>query len=77
MSGFPTRGLAARQAERQLRRVWSRRAEKTQPDGPGDIAWNFAKFLIGKDGRVCARYGPRVEPTSGEIRNAIGEALAE
>jgi len=52
-------------------------AEKTQPDGPGDIAWNFAKFLIGKDGRVRARFNPRVEPTSAEIRNAIGDALAE
>jgi glutathione peroxidase len=52
-------------------------AEKTQPDGPGDVKWNFAKFLIGKDGRVRARFDPRVEPTSAEIRNAIGEALAE
>jgi len=52
-------------------------AEKTQPDGPGDIAWNFAKFLIGKDGRVRARFDPRVEPTSAEIRNAIVEALAD
>ena len=24
--------------------------EPTQPDGPGDIAWNFTKFVIGKDG---------------------------
>ncbi len=52
-------------------------SQPTQPDGAGDIAWNFAKFLIGKDGRVRARFDPRVEPTSAEIRNAIGEALAE
>jgi glutathione peroxidase len=52
-------------------------AQSTQPDGPGDIAWNFAKFLIGKDGRVRARFNPQVEPGSNEIRNAIGEALAE
>ena len=52
-------------------------AEKTQPDGPGDVKWNFAKFLIGKDGRVRARFDPRVEPAGPEIRNAIGEALAE
>jgi glutathione peroxidase len=52
-------------------------AEETQPDGPGDVKWNFAKFLVGKDGRVRARFDPRVEPTSPEIRNAIGEALAE
>jgi len=51
-------------------------SESTQPDGAGDIAWNFAKFLIGKDGRVRARFGPQTEPASNEIRNAIGEALA-
>ena len=51
--------------------------QATQPDGPGDIAWNFAKFLIGKDGRVRARFDPRTEPDSNEIRNAIAEALAE
>jgi glutathione peroxidase len=52
-------------------------AQPTLPDGPGDIAWNFAKFLIGKDGRVRARFDPSTEPTGNEIRNAIAEALAE
>ena len=52
-------------------------AEKTKPEGPGDIGWNFAKFVVGKDGRVKARFNPRVEPTSGEIRAAIQAALAE
>jgi glutathione peroxidase len=23
---------------------------------PGDITWNFEKFLVGKDGRVLARF---------------------
>ena len=52
-------------------------AQPTLPDGPGDIAWNFAKFLIGKDGRVRARFDPSTEPTGNELRNAIAEALAE
>jgi glutathione peroxidase len=26
------------------------------------IRWNFTKFLIGRDGRVAARFGPRVKP---------------
>jgi len=52
-------------------------SQPTQPDGPGDIAWNFAKFLIGRDGRVRARFDPSTEPESNEVRNAIGEALAE
>ena len=52
-------------------------AEKTKPDGPGDIAWNFAKFVIGKDGRVKARFNPRVAPDDPALRAAIDSALAE
>ena len=52
-------------------------AEKTKPDGPGDIAWNFAKFVVGKDGRVKARFNPRVEPNDAALRAAIDTALAE
>ena len=52
-------------------------AEKTAPDGPGDVAWNFAKFVVGKDGRVKARFGPRVDPSDPALRAAIDEALAE
>ena len=50
---------------------------KTQPDGPGDIAWNFTKFVIGRDGAVAARFNPRVEPGDPELRRAIEAALAE
>jgi glutathione peroxidase len=42
-----------------------------------DIEWNFAKFLIGRDGKVVARFGPRVQPDSPEIAEAIQKALAE
>ena len=52
-------------------------AEKTKPDGPGDIGWNFAKFVVGKDGRVKARFSPRVEPSDAALRKAIDAALAE
>ena len=51
--------------------------EPTQPDGPGDIVWNFAKFVVGKDGRVKARFNPRVEPSDPALRAAIDAALAE
>ncbi len=27
-----------------------------------DIVWNFEKFLVGGDGTVLARYGPRTTP---------------
>src|SRR5690606_4464561 len=29
---------------------------------PGDIQWNFEKFLIGKNGDVVKRFSPKVEP---------------
>ena len=34
------------------------------PDDEGnrDIAWNFTKFLIGRDGEVIERFGPMVSP---------------
>lgn len=42
----------------------------------GDIRWNFEKFLIGPDGEVAARFGPRVEPTAPEVTQAIEALLA-
>jgi glutathione peroxidase len=51
-------------------------AEKTAPDGPGDIKWNFAKFLIGRDGRVVARYSPMVTPDDASLVADIEAALA-
>jgi glutathione peroxidase len=52
-------------------------SENTSPDGPGDIAWNFTKFVIGRDGAVKARFNPRVEPSYPALRAAIDAALAE
>jgi len=49
--------------------------QATQPDGPGDIQWNFAKFLIGKDGTVVARFPPTDTPQSAEIVGAVEKAL--
>jgi glutathione peroxidase len=42
----------------------------------GPIPWNFSKFLIGKDGRVVARFGHKVDPMSKEVRDAIERAIA-
>ena len=43
---------------------------------PGEIKWNFGKFLIGKDGKVLKRFEPRTEPESDEVVKAIETALA-
>ncbi len=47
---------------------------QTEPAGP--VAWNFEKFLVGKDGTVIARYKSGVEPDSAELKGAIEAALA-
>ena len=43
---------------------------------PGDVRWNFAKFLVGPDGKVVARFDSKVEPVSPEITGAIESLLA-
>ncbi len=43
---------------------------------PGDITWNFEKFLMGKDGRVLARFSPRTAPDDPSVIQAIEKALA-
>ena len=50
-------------------------SQDTAPDGPGDIAWNFAKFVVGRDGKVLARFAPQTEPDSAELRQAVERAL--
>ncbi len=46
---------------------------KTEPKG--DVAWNFEKFLISKEGNVLARFKSAIDPNSDELRNAIEVAL--
>jgi glutathione peroxidase len=49
----------------------------TSPDTgvPGDIQWNFEKFLIGRDGRVIKRYPPTTPPQDAGIMQDIADAL--
>ncbi|WP_035610358.1 glutathione peroxidase [Haloferula sp. BvORR071] len=42
---------------------------------PGDVTWNFGKFLIGKDGKPIARFEPKTTPDSAEVTEAIEKAL--
>jgi glutathione peroxidase len=43
---------------------------------PGDVKWNFGKFLIGRDGKVLARFEPNVAPDDAALAKAIADALA-
>jgi glutathione peroxidase len=42
---------------------------------PGEIGWNFEKFLIGRDGRILARFKSEIEPDSAEVIQAVEKAL--
>lgn len=43
---------------------------------PGDIGWNFAKFLVGRDGTIVKRFAPGLKPDAPEVTAAIDAALA-
>lgn len=40
-----------------------------------DIQWNFEKFLVGRDGKILARFSPRVKPDAPEVIATIEAAL--
>jgi len=42
---------------------------------PGDIRWNFTKFLVGRDGKVLQRFDSGVKPRSDELVSALKAAL--
>lgn len=44
---------------------------------PGEISWNFGKFLVGKTGEVLRRFDPRTKPDDPAVIAAIEAALAE
>ena len=43
----------------------------------GEVAWNFEKFLIGRDGTVVGRFKSGVAPDSAELVKAIEAELAK
>lgn len=49
------------------------RAEQPGEGESADIAWNFTKFLIGRDGAVLKRYEPMTTPE--EIADELAQYL--
>jgi len=47
------------------------------PETGGEIKWNFTKFLVSRDGKILARFEPKVKPTEPDVIAAIEKALAE
>jgi len=46
------------------------------PGPTGDIDWNFAKFVIGRDGKPIKRFGNKVKPDASELVQTVEAALA-
>lgn len=41
-----------------------------------DVAWNFEKVVIGRNGKVVQRFGSSTKPDSDDLKSAIDKALA-
>jgi glutathione peroxidase len=42
---------------------------------PGDIKWNFNKFLIGRDGKILRLFDSKAKPDSAKLIQAVEKAL--
>ena len=42
-----------------------------EPTSPPEVLWNFEKFLLGRDGKVAARFAPNIVPDDPVLRDAI------
>ncbi len=51
--------------------------EHPDPSIAGKVTWNFQKYLVGPDGTVIARFGPRTGPGASKVIAAIEAALAK
>jgi glutathione peroxidase len=45
--------------------------------GLEEPTWNFTKYLVGRDGKVAARFAPRTTPDDAQLRAAIATALGD
>src|SRR5271166_2134337 len=51
--------------------------KNTNPNFGGDIKWNFTKFLVDRNGKIIARFEPKVTPDSPEVISALENALKQ
>lgn len=49
--------------------------EETNPDFPGEVEWNFGKFLVNQKGEIVGRFGPATSPTDETVVSAIESLL--
>src|SRR4051812_25811443 len=51
-------------------------SKDTDGDFAGDIEWNFAKFLVDRNGNVMARFASKTKPDSPQLTGALEKALS-
>ena len=56
--------------------LYTRLTTQPEPIG-GAVEWNFQKYLVGRDGRVVAKFEPRTAPDDPEFVAAVERLLAE
>ncbi len=52
-------------------------SKNTNPKFGGDVEWNFAKFLVGRDGKVVGRFRAGTDPLTPEVVAAVEAELAK
>ncbi len=52
-------------------------AQPSAPEGPGNISWNFNKFLLDRTGKVAYRFGSRATPEDPALVKAVEQLLAQ
>ncbi len=53
--------------------LYARLTQAVEPKG--NVAWNFEKFLVNRQGEIMARFKSSVSPESSELTGAIEQAL--
>lgn len=48
-----------------------------KPKGKGKVRWNFEKFVLGTNGKVIGRFGPRVKPDDKRVLKLIETEIAK
>lgn len=74
------RELIAEKPEAQFKpesTMRQRFAERGRVVEPGQVLWNFEKFLVGRDGKVAARFAPDTTPEDPVVIAAIEAELAK
>jgi glutathione peroxidase len=44
---------------------------------PGEVEWNFQKYLVDRSGNIVGRFAHRTKPTSPEVVTGVERALAD